>query len=208
MELMRRDRRMEKGGRMLMEEALCASFSDGRDMHVFKAVNGVCVAVMSRYGTVVYAGAYKNEKPAVDLIYRMASEKNLVLRSDEDVVARYGCERDVCVVSCKVFDSRRVVYVAAHALDGGVDVHVFDGRLEALLCAACAALGCTRADAIVVGDDVFCLREEGGACSLRCAVGALRKSGDRSRRIETVCDGVPVADALSDMWATANGGRA
>lgn len=189
---------------MLMEEALCARFSDGRDMHVFKAVNGVCVAVMLRFGVVVYAGAYKNEKPAVDLIYRMASEKNLVLRSDEDVVARYGCERDVCVMSCKVFDSRRVVYVAAHALEGGVDVHVFDGRLEALLCASCAALGCTRADAIVVGDDVFCLSEERGACSLRCAVGALREFGERPRRIETVCEGVSVADALSDMWLFAN----
>ena len=192
---------------MLMEEALCASFSDGRDMHVFKEVNGVCVAVMLRYGTVVYAGAYRNEKPAVDLIYRMASEKNLVLRSDEDVVARYGCEQEVCVMSCKVFDSRQVVYIAAHVIDGvfaGVEVHVFDGRLEALLCASCAALGCTRADAIVVGNDVFCLREEGGACSLRCAVCGLMEFGERLRRVETVCDGVPVADALSYMWAFAN----
>lgn len=188
---------------MLMEEALCASFSDGRDMHVFKAVNGVCVAVMLRYGTVVYAGAYRNEKPAVDLIYRMASEKNLVLRSDEDVVARYGCEQEVCVMSCKVFDSRQVVYIAAYVIDDGVEVHVFDGRLEALLCASCAALGCTRADAIVVGNDVFCLRDEGGACSLRCAVCALMEFGERLRRIETVCDGVTVADALSDMWAFA-----
>ena len=199
---------MEKGGCMIMEEALCASFSDGGDMHVFKAVNGVCVAVMSRCGVVVYAGAYKNERHAVDLIYRVVSEKNLILRSDEDVVARYGCEQDVCVLSCKVFDSKRVVYVAAHALEGGVDVHVFDSMLEALLCAACAALGCNETEVVAIGDDVFCLREERGACSLRRAVGALRKSGERSRRIETVCDGVPVADALSDMWATANGGRA
>ena len=122
----------------------------------------------------------------------MASEKNLVLRSDEDVVARYGREQEVCVMSCKVFDSRQVVYMAVHVLDDGIDVHVFDGRLEALLCASCAALGCTRADAIVVGNDVFCLREEGGACSLRCAVCALMEFGERLRRVETVCEGVPV----------------
>lgn len=178
---------------------------EGRVVCIFQEGGRTFAGATVVGGEVVRVDVYKDERDATGLLLDTMSG-TMGVEDDGGLYARCTGRNGNTVVMKKRVNgsSERDVWVAAHAHGQDVSLRVLDSRRDAMLCAACLAMGCAHDDVITIGDDVFRIStaDDGHMYVLYVAKGWLSDDvGTSDMEIQkTGSYRWTVEDALRTMW--------